>query len=98
LGGAPVLQVGAEVIALVGGTAMALFLSVKVFRWEVEEKITRNAKLAAVAVVIPFLLLGVWENSQDARRSELRTIFERAVRPGAAAPAQSTPQETAPQK
>jgi ABC-2 type transport system permease protein len=86
VGNSSVLHVLAEVIALIGGAAMALFLSIKLFRWEPEEKITRNAKLAAVAVVIPFLLLGIWENTQDARRNELRKIYENATRSSMPAP------------
>jgi ABC-2 type transport system permease protein len=79
----PVLQAAAEVVALLGGTLMALFVSVKLFRWEPEGTVTRPAKLAAAAVVIPFLLLGAWENAQDARRSAVRAIYENVFRPPA---------------
>ena len=79
IGAAPLARVGPEIVALLAGMAMALFVSTKLFRWEPEEKIDRRAKLAAVAVVIPFLLVGVWENAQDARRSELRAIFNNAI-------------------
>jgi ABC-2 type transport system permease protein len=79
----PVLQAAAEVVALLGGTLMALFVSVKLFRWEPEGTVTRPAKLAAAAVVIPFLLLGAWENAQDARRSAVRALYENVFRPPA---------------
>jgi hypothetical protein len=62
---------------------MALFVSVKLFRWEPEGTVTRPAKLAAAAVVIPFLLLGAWENAQDARRSAVRALYENVFRPPA---------------
>jgi ABC-2 type transport system permease protein len=78
-----VLQAAAEVVALLGGALMALFVSVKLFRWEPEGMVTRPAKLAAAAVVIPFLLLGAWENAQDARRSAVRAIYENVFRPPA---------------
>jgi ABC-2 type transport system permease protein len=93
LGGVSILKVGPEVFALLVGLSMALFLSMKLFRWEPEEKIERRAKLAALAVVIPFLLVGVWENAQDARRSELRAIYNSATqqRLGPAAPAAANP-------
>jgi ABC-2 type transport system permease protein len=88
----PVLETTAEIVALFGGALMALYVSVKLFRWEPEGEVSRRAKLAAAAVVIPFLLLGVWENAQDARRSEMRSIYERAVRGAVPAPSQQAPQ------
>ena len=89
IGGSPVLRLGAEVIALAGGAAMALFVATRLFRWEPEEKITRRTKLVAAAVVVPFLLLGVWENTQDSRRKELRAIYESVTKRGVTpAPAQ----------
>ncbi len=76
---APVWQVGPEILALAGGTMFCFFVSRSLFRWEPEEKVTRRAKLWAAAAVIPFLLLGSWENAhgkmrQDARSSFLQTI------------------------
>ena len=83
IGSTSTWTVGPELIALVAGAVMALYVSVKLFRWEPEEKVSRQAKLAAAAIVIPFLLLGVWENAQDARRTELRAIYESVVKRGA---------------
>ncbi len=57
IGGASLWKVGPEVVGLVAGLVMALYVSTKLFRWEPEEKIDRRAKLAAAAVVIPFLLV-----------------------------------------
>ena len=37
-------------------------LSQQLFRWEPEAKVPRSAKLWAASTVIPFLLLGIWEN------------------------------------
>jgi imidazolonepropionase-like amidohydrolase/ABC-type multidrug transport system permease subunit len=42
-------------------TAVGLFLSVKLFRWEKEEKMRPAAKLWALAVLLPFVLLGGWQ-------------------------------------
>jgi imidazolonepropionase-like amidohydrolase/ABC-type multidrug transport system permease subunit len=47
--------------AMVLTTAVGLFLSVKLFRWEKEEKIRPAAKLWVVAVLLPFVLLGGWQ-------------------------------------
>ena len=42
-------------------TAVGLFLSVKLFRWEKEEKVRPAAKLWVLAVLLPFALLGTWQ-------------------------------------
>jgi len=49
------------VLALTLTAATGLFLCVKLFRWEKEEKIRPAAKLWIVAVVLPFLALGGWQ-------------------------------------
>ncbi len=57
---------GAAVGALCLTTAVALFVSVKLFRWEKEEKIRTSAKLWLLAVLAPFIGMGVWQaHSQD---------------------------------
>mgnify|MGYP001581393259 CR=1 FL=1 len=65
-------EVGAEVLALAGGTVFAFFIAKNLFRWEPEEKVTRRAKAWAVATVIPFLLLGVWESANGKLRKDAR--------------------------
>lgn len=47
--------------ALLLTTAIGLFLSVRLFRWEKEEKIRPAAKLWLLAVLFPFILLGSWQ-------------------------------------
>ncbi len=94
IGGASLWKVGPEIVSLVTGLVMALFVSTKLFRWEPEERIERRSKFVAAAVVIPFLLVGIWENAQDTRRSELRAIYDSAMKrslPG------QTPVQTPPQ-
>ncbi len=94
IGSASIWKVGPEIVALVTGLVMALFVSTKLFRWEPEARIERRSKFVAAAVVIPFLLVGIWENAQDARRSELRAIYNSAMQrslPGQT-PAQAPPQ------
>jgi len=41
--------------------AVGLFLAVKLFRWEKEEKVRPAAKLWVFAVLLPFVLLGSWQ-------------------------------------
>ncbi len=46
--------------ALLLTTAVGLLLSVKLFRWEKEEKLRPAAKLWLLAVLLPFALPGLW--------------------------------------
>jgi hypothetical protein len=57
-----VLSLGVELASLSAWGALAFFISSVLFRWEPEAKLPRNAKLWAVATILPFILLGVWEN------------------------------------
>lgn len=70
-----VLQIGAELVALALSAAMAFFLSQQLFRWEPEAKVAPRAKAWAAATIIPFLLLGVWENTRGNLQSTARTDF-----------------------
>jgi imidazolonepropionase-like amidohydrolase/ABC-type multidrug transport system permease subunit len=47
--------------ALLLTTALATFLGVKLFRWEKEEKVAGTAKLWLLAVLAPFLVLGIYQ-------------------------------------
>lgn len=52
-------RVGAA--ALLFTTLVGMFLGVKLFRWEKEEKVSGKSKLWVLAVLGPFLLMGVWQ-------------------------------------
>lgn len=69
-------QVRAELLALAAGAAVAFFISMQLFRWEPEEKVTRRAKAWAAATMIPFLLLGIWESAHGQFRHDAKTIFD----------------------
>jgi imidazolonepropionase-like amidohydrolase/ABC-type multidrug transport system permease subunit len=49
------------VVALSLTTLLSLFVSVKLFRWEKEEKLKASAKLWVAGVLLPFLLAGGWQ-------------------------------------
>ncbi|MEO8369948.1 MAG: amidohydrolase family protein [Candidatus Solibacter sp.] len=49
--------VGALLLSIVLG----LFLAVKLFRWEKEEKIAPRSKIWVMAVLAPFVMMGVWK-------------------------------------
>jgi ABC-2 type transport system permease protein len=48
---------GVMLLTILGGG----LISMKLFRWEKEEKIRGRAKLWVLVVLLPFLVLGVWE-------------------------------------
>jgi ABC-type multidrug transport system permease subunit len=52
--------------ALALTAALCLFVSVKLFRWEKEEKVKTSAKLWILAVMAPFFVIGGWQiHSQE---------------------------------
>ena len=64
-----------EILSLVFWTILTFFLSAQLFRWEPEARIPRKAKLLVAATAIPFLLLGVIENSSDRILLEAKEAF-----------------------
>jgi ABC-2 type transport system permease protein len=63
-----------ELTALGAWALLAFFISTQLFRWEPEEKLPRNAKLWALATVIPFLILGVWENKYGTLQGQANSL------------------------
>ena len=62
-------SLGSYLASLVGCALIAFIVSAQLFRWEPETKAPRRAKLWVTAAVVPFLLLGVWENFNGDLRS-----------------------------
>jgi len=50
-----------SLVALLLTLFTGMFLSIKLFRWEKEEKVKSSAKLWVLAALAPFLLLGVYQ-------------------------------------
>jgi ABC-2 type transport system permease protein len=73
-------DLGSYIASLLGCALIAFIISAQLFRWEPETKVPRRAKLWALSAVIPFLLLGAWENHNGDLRSHaaknLQTIRE----------------------
>jgi len=69
------------VIALLLTLALGLFISVKLFRWEKEQKVKASAKLWVLAALAPFLVLGVWEAQSKENLTQAK-ILQRALRRG----------------
>ena len=50
-----------SIAALLVAAAVGLLVATKIFRWEKEEKVRGSAKIWVVAVLLPFLLLGLYQ-------------------------------------
>ncbi len=50
-----------SIVALLIAAAVGLLVATKIFRWEKEEKVRASAKIWVVAVLLPFLLLGLYQ-------------------------------------
>lgn len=63
------------VLALLITMGVAFFVSLKLFRWEKEEKIQNSAKLWILAVLAPFLVMGVYQaqTQQNIRKAKILT-------------------------
>ena len=77
---------GMVLVSLIVWAALTIFLSSQLFRWEPEAKLPRNAKLWAVSTILPFILLGVWENHNGKLLATAAAMF--SERPAASAPSQ----------
>jgi ABC-2 type transport system permease protein len=78
--GKSIFSLGVEIGSLLAWGALAFFISAQLFRWEPEAKLPRNAKLWAVATILPFVLLGIWENHNGQLLSRAATMMNE--RPG----------------
>jgi ABC-type multidrug transport system permease subunit len=69
-----------DVLIAVGSLALwaclTFFLSAQLFRWEPESKIPRRAKLLVAATALPFVLLGLWENSTSRTVAKAKAMSE----------------------
>ena len=80
-----VFSLGVEIGSLLAWGVLAFFISSQLFRWEPEAKLPRNAKLWAVATILPFVLLGIWENHNGKLLSRAESMLNER-------PAQNAPQ------
>jgi ABC-2 type transport system permease protein len=82
--GAGIFSLGVEVISLAAWGILAFTISSLLFRWEPEAKLPRNAKLWAVSTILPFILLGIWENHNGKLLGQAANMLEE--RPAQRAP------------
>lgn len=67
--------IGSMLLAMAAG----LTISIKLFRWEKEEKVRPAAKLWLAGVMLPFVLIGAWEMHHRGNERKMR-ILERQTR------------------
>lgn len=74
-----IAQNAVATLALLATTCVATLISVKLFRWEKDEKIGRSAKLWLLAVFLPFLILGSYQ-AYSKENIEKGKMYERVFR------------------
>ena len=65
-----------QLYSLVAWGVLSFIVAVQLFRWEPETKIPRNAKLIAAATIIPFMLIGIYEQGNGKILQDARAAFE----------------------
>jgi imidazolonepropionase-like amidohydrolase/ABC-type multidrug transport system permease subunit len=61
-------------------TAVSLFLSIQLFRWEKDEKLRKSGKLALLAMVVPSLLLGGWQIREHDSVNKTKELYRQIQR------------------
>ena len=69
-------EIAGDVFVLLAGLAVAFEISRQLFRWEPEAKVPGRAKMWVVVAMIPFLLLGVWENMYGNRLNQIHSKYQ----------------------
>jgi ABC-type multidrug transport system permease subunit len=64
-----------QILALAFWAVLSSFMATQLFRWEPEVKVPRRAKLWALATVLPFLFLGIWESQNREILRQAQTAF-----------------------
>jgi ABC-2 type transport system permease protein len=77
--------------SLVCWAVLTFFLSAQLFRWEPEVKVPRKAKLLVLATIIPFLLLGFWENTYGNIPAQAQSALDSLSEPAKSAPPPDAP-------
>jgi ABC-2 type transport system permease protein len=78
-------ELAGDSLVLAAGLAFAFEISRQIFRWEPEAKVSGRAKVWVAATMVPFFLLGVWENAYGDRLRQIQRDYqsiERRVMPG----------------
>lgn len=77
-----VLDNASAAAALLLTAVLGMFLAVQLFRWEKEEKIRRRNKLWVLAVLAPFVVMGVWQAHSKENIGKNEALFRDLQRSG----------------
>jgi len=91
---ASLISLRANIGSLLAWAVLAFTISSLLFRWEPEAKLPRNAKLWAASTILPFVLLGIWENYNGKLLKDAAAMLEE--RPVEKGPVATAPAETKP--
>jgi hypothetical protein len=69
-------ELGLDLASMIGCTVIAFVVAAQLFRWEPEAKTPRRAKLWAAGAIIPFILLGIWENKYEHVRTRAMSDYQ----------------------
>ncbi len=69
-------EIAGDFFVLTVGLIIAFEISRQLFRWDPEAKVTGRAKIWVVVAMVPFLLLGAWENIYGSRLGHFRAELE----------------------
>jgi len=69
-------DIAGDVFVLAAGMVFAFEISRQLFRWEPEAKVPGRAKVWVAVAMVPFLLLGVWENFRGQSLNKIRRDFQ----------------------
>ena len=69
-------EIAGDFVVLVAGLIIAFEISRQLFRWEPEAKVPGRAKAWVIVALIPFLLLGAWENVHGRRLKQIRAEYQ----------------------
>src|SRR5882724_1507513 len=68
------------VLALLLTTVVGLFIALKLFRWEKDEKVRPASKAWLLAAVLPFVILGAWEVHNNAGITKNKMLARQQAR------------------
>jgi hypothetical protein len=69
-------EIAGDLFTLAAGMVVAFEISRQLFRWDPEQKVPRRAKAWVVVALVPFVLLGVWENSRGTLLQKIQRDYQ----------------------
>jgi ABC-2 type transport system permease protein len=76
LGTASFSEIAGDFVVLAAGLIIAFEISRQLFRWEPEAKVPDRAKVWVIVALVPFFLLGAWENAHGSRLKQIRSEYQ----------------------